>query len=162
MDEGVDSGDILDQRTIPITHDDNASTLYKKMIKIATEQIQNILPALINGTYMRASQYQSESNIWRKRGEKDGVIDWRMGAKAIHNLIRGLSKPYLGAHFVIDGKEYKVWKSRVISCINSENIEPGKVIFIGQDKIPCIRCGDDCIELIDIEPELLISKGDYL
>ena len=37
-----------------------------------------------------------------------------MAASSIHNLIRALSKPYEGAHFVYEGKEYKVFNSKVI------------------------------------------------
>ena len=162
MDEGADSGDIIDQRQITITEDDDAGSLYVKIIKVAQEQMQNILSSLIDGNYQRFSQNNSESNVWRKRDNKDGQIDWRMSAKSIHNLVRGLTRPYVGAHFVTEGKEYKVWKSRIVSCANTDNIEPGKVIVVNRDRIPCIMCGDDCIELLEVDPVLLTSKGSYL
>ena len=56
MDEGADSGDIIDQRQIVITEDDDAGTLYVKMVKVAQEQMKNILSSLINGNYKRISQ----------------------------------------------------------------------------------------------------------
>lgn len=46
--------------------------------------------------------------MWRKRVSPDGKIDWRMSAKSIFNLVRGLTKPYIGAYFLEDGKEIKV------------------------------------------------------
>lgn len=162
MDESADTGDIIDQRQIAINQDDDASTLYKKMVKVARKQIKDILPSLIDGNYNRISQNNLESNVWRKRDNKDGQIDWRMSATSIYNLVRGLTKPYVGAHFVTEGKEYKVWKSRVVSCINTDNVEPGKVIDVNRDRIPCIMCGDDCIELLEVDPVLSTSKGSYL
>ncbi|MFQ8877714.1 MAG: hypothetical protein ACLR7N_03875 [Roseburia hominis] len=42
-------------------------------------------------------------NVWRKRGKRDGEIDWRMSSRAIYNLVRALTKPYVGAHFVYRG-----------------------------------------------------------
>jgi len=162
MDEGADSGDIIDQRQIVITEDDDAGTLYVKMVKVAQEQMKSILSSLINGNYKRISQNNSEANVWRKRDNKDGQIDWRMSASSIYNLVRGLTKPYVGAHFVTEGKEYKVWKSRVVSCVNADNIEPGKVMVVNRDRIPCIMCGDDCIELLEVDPVLFTSKGSYL
>ena len=48
------------------------------------------------------------SNFWRKRNYLDGRIDWRMSAKSIHNLVRGLTRPYLGAEFIYDANTIKV------------------------------------------------------
>ena len=162
MDEGADTGDIIDQREIEITKFDDASSLYAKMMKISKEQIKIILISLMNGNYRRISQIGLESNIWRKRNSKDGQIDWRMSASSIHNLIRGLTRPYIGAHFVNDGKKYKIWKSRIISIENSKNIEPGKVIDINSNNSPCIMCGENCIELLEVTPFFMTSKGNYL
>ena len=58
-------------------------------------------------------QDNKKANYWR-RGEIDGKIDWRMSSKNIYNLIRSLSKPYVGAHFEYENKKIKVWNSEMI------------------------------------------------
>ena len=52
-----------------------------------------------NNSIKRIKQDHSISNIWRKRGLKDGIIDWRMSSIGIYNLVRALTKPYIGAIF---------------------------------------------------------------
>ena len=105
MDAGADSGDILSQREILISDQDDARTLYNKVTEMALSQIEEFLPALASGSAQRVTQSPLEASSWRKRRKTDGVIDWRMSAQSIHNLVRGLSKPYVGAHFLTDGKE---------------------------------------------------------
>jgi methionyl-tRNA formyltransferase len=160
MDVGADSGDILSQREIPISDQDDASTLYNKVTETALAQIVEFLPSLANGSAQRVKQSQIHANTWRKRGKSDGVIDWRMSAQSIHNLVRGLAKPYVGAHFLLDGKEIKVWKTMLYSQVKN-NIEPGKILLHTAHG-PIVKCGEGAICLIKTEPIFEPMVGDYL
>ena len=160
MDSKADSGDILSQVSIGIDEFDDARTLYNKVITAALNQIEDFLPKLENDTYTVIKQDNTQANTWRKRGKADGIIDWRMSARAILNLVRGLGKPYVGAAFLNRGNEYKVWRAEFIEN-NLNNIEPGKVI--GLEKCcPIVRCGLDAIKLTEIEPGFYCNIGDYL
>lgn len=160
MDERADGGDILSQRKVTITPDDNATSLYDRICKIALVQISDFFPLLISGSYKRIQQDEAKANVWRKRGRADGLIDWRMSAYSIHNLVRGLTHPYVGASFEFKGTEYKVWKTTAISGAQS-NDEPGKIIaFSGIS--PIVRCGHDRIILNEIEPHISLEVGEYL
>ena len=161
MDEGADNGDILSQSLIDIDKNDDAGSLYKKVSERALIQIEEFLPKLMSGNYSRTKQNHELANTWRKRGDSDGKIDWRMAAKSIHNLVRGLAKPYVGAHFLHSDKEIKVWETEIIKC-EILNIEPGKVVDIDEKGCLIIKCGEDSIKLIKIEPNHDISTGDYL
>ena len=108
MDEGADSGDILSQRPITISEDDDAGILYQRVTEIALGQMEKFVPALASDRYHRIPQDHSKASYLRKRGNRDGRIDWRMTAKSIRNLVRGLTKPYIGAHFELDGEIIKV------------------------------------------------------
>ena len=160
MDDGADSGDILSQHPINISENDTAETLYNRIIEVALKQVEEFFPALITGDYKKVKQDHSISNTWRKRVENDGEIDWRMSATTIHNLVRGLTKPYAGAHFNLQGKIIKVWEAELI--INSEkNIEPGKVITVDEGGV-VIKTGENAIRLIKTIPVLDIKEGSYL
>lgn len=126
MDEGADTGDLLDQKEFQILFEDTASTIYQKMIDNALEQIESILPKLQNKSYLRVKQ-NDIGNTWRKRGMVDGLIDFRMTSEAICNLVRGLTKPYAGAHCISNGEEIKIWEVE-IENYDFQNIEPGKVL----------------------------------
>jgi methionyl-tRNA formyltransferase len=160
MDEGADSGDIISQEVIPILHSDDANSLYLRITNTAIQQIRTWLPALSSKSNTRTPQDQSLANNWRKRGPNDGLIDWRMPAIGIHNLVRALAFPYPGAHMIYQGSMVKVWKSVVTSCSN-HNIEPGKIVAITSDG-PIVKAGIDAITLLSIQPKIKWNLGDYL
>ncbi len=162
MDEGVDSGDIISQQQIDIDDNDDAQSLYNKVINSAKNQLSNMIPLLRSGEYQRIPQEHSRANVWRKRNIADGRIDWRMSAQRIHNLVRGLTHPYIGAYFTINSIEYKVWKTEMVKNKNIENIEPGQVIDVDDEGCATLKCADMCLKLVDVEPKFLISVGDYL
>lgn len=160
MDEGTDSGDILSQRRISIDDDDDAGTLYEKVTVSALNQIDSFLPLLSSGGYCRIKQNDAISNTWRKRSRADGLIDWRMSARSIHNLVRGLAKPYIGASFEAQGREIKVWKTEVVSA-DFPNDEPGKIVMRSGTQ-PVVKCGEQAISLLVTEPSIDLDVGSYL
>ena len=160
MDSGADSGDIISQREVLIVDQDDARSLYDTVTSTALTQIEEFLPQLASGQVQRVKQSELHVNTWRKRGRADGIIDWRMSAKSIHNLVRGLTKPYVGAHFVVAGQEIKVWKTDIYSY-SEKNIEPGKLL-LWPSYGPVVKCGDGAICLIEVEPNFESKVGDYL
>lgn len=160
MDEGADTGDIVSQVRVEIKVGDDATSLYEKIIQVAQSQLIHFVPRLALGNVETIRQDDSLANVWRKRSNVDGIIDWRMSAETIHNLVRGLSKPYVGAHFIHGDKEVKVWKT-AISTDPPPNLEPGKVLGVTESG-PIIKCGIGAICLIQTEPQLKLVEGDYI
>ena len=160
MDEGVDTGDIISQKEVLISDQYDARDLYLKIIEVALKQIEIFLPNLASGNYLRKKQNLLFSNTWRKRISEDGLIDWRMSAISIHNLVRGLAKPYPGAHFILNGKEIKVFKTSIYEGA-PKNIEPGKIIVQEGNEI-VVKCGEGAITLYVIDPTVNLITGDYL
>jgi methionyl-tRNA formyltransferase len=160
MDEGADSGDILDQRPVAIRKTDDAKSLYKRITQVAISQIHEFVPRLTKKTYDRYPQDHQKANFWRKRGISDGIIDWRMAAESIHNLVRGLTHPYVGAHFVHRDNIVKVWRTEVVNNVSS-NLEPGKVLAVDGDGV-IIKAGVGAIRLCEITPEIDLHVGTYL
>jgi methionyl-tRNA formyltransferase len=159
IDEGTDSGDILSQEKVIIDNHDNASTLYNKIVNTAINQITVLTQSLDSGNYTRIPQ-PKVGNIWGRRGHKDGRIDFRMHAHTIHNLVRALTKPYLGAHIEYMGKDVKVWVSQPVS-FSDKNIEPGKVINV-ENNIITVKTADAAIKIIEHEFEQLPEIGLYI
>ncbi len=159
MTAGADEGDILSQQKVIIDYEDDAGSLYDKMISIATDQEIRLVDALEGGTTERVPQDQSIGNAWRKRIKADGEIDWRMSSRGIYNLVRALTKPYVGAHFVYAGRDYKVWKVREELVEGMENMEPGKVL--STDGGILVKSGEGAIRLLEHD-SIVIIEGDYL
>ena len=161
MDEGVDSGDILSQRRIPIGPDGDAGTLYRRMTETALAQLDELLPRLADGTASRTPQDPTVANTWRKRSAADGRIDWRMPARGVHNLVRALAPPYPGATVRRGEKDYIVWRTRLDGAGAPRNAEPGKVLAVHDGEIVA-KAGDGAVTLTRHEIEPLPRAGDYL
>ncbi|RXJ68984.1 methionyl-tRNA formyltransferase [Halarcobacter ebronensis] len=160
MDESADSGDILSQKDFEVFASDTAKILYDRVIGIALEQIEDFVPQLQKKNYQRIQQDNSLANIWRKRGQADGKIDFRMSSQAIYNLVRALSKPYIGAHLEYNGKNINIWRVRVVEN-SQQNIEFGKVLDISDNKV-LVKTYDGAIEIIEHQFTKLPTVGEYL
>jgi methionyl-tRNA formyltransferase len=160
MDLGADSGPIISQEHVPIYETDYARDLYSRLEVIAVTQLDEILLKMSSGNLESRNQNLENSNLWRKRDKSDGLIDWRMSAKTIYNLVRALSAPYPGAHFMVRGYEVKAWKAELVNSFPA-NFEPGKVIATDKEGIT-VRCGEGAIRVASLEPYIEIGTGEYL
>ena len=160
MNENADGGDIISQRAINVSKNENAQSLYKKIITNASIQIKEIIEKLNKNTLVRVKQNRKEATFWRKRYPEDGKIDWRMSSKNISDLVKALSKPYLGAHFFFDGRKIILSKFSLVK-VKNKNIEPGKIIFYLKSK-PVVKCGDNAICMLKTYPKIRLKVGDYL
>jgi len=160
MDEGADSGPILSQVSFLINQSDTAYSLYEKIKSIATEQIKEFLPKLINNKYETIEQESNKSLYWRKRNYKDGLIDFRMSKEAIYNLVRALTRPYPGAQVKFKQENITVWEIELIKDIIRQNMEPGRIISTINKK-PVVKCYDGLVLLKDYEPTISFKVGDY-
>lgn len=160
MDEGTDSGPIVSQRKVPIFETDDASTLYTRVTCTAVSQIAEVLESLRQGVDIGTPQDETKASYWRKREESDGEIDWRMPANGIYNLVRSLTRPYVGAHFVYKGERFTVWACKKLMMPPSRD-EPGKILKISPEGI-LVKCGLDAIILLEVQPNLQVGEGEYL
>lgn len=161
MDATADTGKIISQKAVEIDYTDDAASLYNKVMDIAVGQLTEVMHDFENNSLNIIDQSLEEGNSWRKRGKEDGKIDWRMSSRSIYNLVRALTKPYVGAHFLYRDKEYKVWKVRERFEKGFENIEPGKVIKVMPDNNFWIKTGDNLIEVIESDG-IQLKTGEYL
>jgi methionyl-tRNA formyltransferase len=162
LDEGVDSGDILSQQPVSILPEDDARSLYDKLTETALGQIEAFTRELATGRCERRPQDPAQATRWRRRTPKDGQIDWRMAATSIHNLVRALTRPYAGAHCVVDGAEVKVWKTALVESRDLPlDVEPGKVLD-AQGGAFVVQCGSGAIAVVEHGFPAVPAVGTYL
>ena len=160
MDEHADTGGIISQEIVPISYEDDASTLYNKVLKTAGTQVLSFTKSFELGTTAITPQTE-QGNSWRKREIRDGNIDWRMSGRAIYNLVRALTRPYPGAHFFKNAVMAKLWKVEVLPAVQMENIEYGKVLSVESDTEFHIKAYDSVVHVLACEP-VLLKEGEYL
>lgn len=157
--EGVDDGDILDQRRFTISNNDDAETVYNKITKIGEQMLLENLKIIESGKAIRTKQDNSKFiENWEKRTPDDGHIDWSKTGKEIHTLIRASTHPYPGAFTFFRHSKLKIWKAAYLEEVS---LGHGKIMDINQHGVK-VGTGNGVIIIEKIsrddDPETLSSK----
>ena len=127
MEAKADQGDIVGFKSIPITFEDTALTLFAKMTAAAPELMREVYPLLRAGTAPRLTQDHSRASYYGGRTPADGLIDWRHSALQTYNLVRAVTHPYPGAFTFIQSRKLFVWAGQVMAAQDTAPADPGQV-----------------------------------
>jgi methionyl-tRNA formyltransferase len=106
IDEGIDTGDIILQKKIPIFFEDTAKTVHDKIYDEACKLLLNVLDDIASGkTLQSKKQDDANATYFKPRIPEDGCIDWNRNGLEIYNLIRALVEPWPGAYSCIKGNK---------------------------------------------------------
>jgi methionyl-tRNA formyltransferase len=143
----ADAGDIVGQRAVAIDDEDTALTLYRKLVPLGVELIDEFHPLIAAGTAPRRKQNINEGSYFGRRRPEDGRIDWSWPARRIFNLVRAVTHPYPGAFVILDGRKLMIWKVRIASESGMRGA-PGTIVGVGADGGVEVAAGDGSIMLI--------------
>jgi methionyl-tRNA formyltransferase len=107
MDEGLDTGDVLLQRVLPIEPDDTAETLAPRLAALGGEALVAALALLAKGALAPVKQDPAKATLAPILTREDGRIDWTRPARELESRLRGFS-PWPGAWTTLQGKVLKV------------------------------------------------------
>jgi methionyl-tRNA formyltransferase len=132
LDAGTDTGDVIDQRRVPIGPDDTCATIYAMVAESGAGMLMEHLQALLAGTAPHRPQGPATSDILRKRTPQMGITDWHRPATAVHDWIRALTMPYPGAFGFWSGRKVMLWASAAPGQVASGQVasggRPGEVL----------------------------------
>ena len=149
MDKGMDSGDIISTKEIPILDSDNLDSLYEKMTNLGSELLLDTLPSIFNKTNNRIKQDESQVTFGLNITKEEEKIDFNRSARDIFNQIRGLSS-VPGAYCFLDNKRLKIFKSEIINKEYKET--PGTIVKVEVDGF-IVSTKDYGIKILDIQLE---------
>ena len=148
MDEGIDTGNIIDAIEVPISQTDSLLTLEPKISDAGVTVLRRSLPKIIAFENFSLKQDDKEASYVGYLTREDERLDFNKTAKEVYNHIRSMYDEPL-ANFVLNGEEIKVTKSLI-----GENSYPGKtneITSITKTSIG-IMCQDKEIILLEIKP----------
>ena len=147
MTEKPDNGDIVAQQAVPILPDDTAHEVFHKVTVAAEIALNGVLPALLAGNAPRLKQDLSKGGYFGGRRPEDGVIDWSLSARQVHNLVRAVAPPYPGATTRLSGKPMRLLQTLVTKCTVS-----GKTpaFYVKEGKAYAI-CGSGVLRVVRFE-----------
>lgn len=126
VDSGVDAGDVLLERTFPISDNDTIADIQNTANFMFPEMLTQVVSNIQKGNILYRKQDDSLASYYPLRFPDDGLILWDLfTAQQVHNRIRALTDPYPGAFTYINGERVKLLRS----SLTKTNFygEPGRV-----------------------------------
>ena len=150
--EKIDYGDIIDQVRIPIGKDETIAVVMDRVTQGYLDALDVNLENLLSGSAARMPQDHSRATYTRKRLPEDNLIDWKLPATKIYNLIRAVGKPYYGAYTYLNGERITVWKALLFDEEhNYVGDIPGRVSELVPNKGTFVQTGDGRILLTEVQ-----------
>ena len=145
MDAGIDTGDTLSQRTIPILPDDTAGSLSERLALAGAELLIESLPPYILGELIPKPQLEELASYAPMLKKDDGRLDFSQTAVALERRVRALN-PWPGAFTIWENQPLKIHRAHV----SSQQAAPGELLIVeGQ---PAIGTADGVLILDDLQP----------
>ncbi|MCX6743639.1 MAG: methionyl-tRNA formyltransferase, partial [Candidatus Parcubacteria bacterium] len=107
VNERMDEGDILTQKTITINNNDNFEALYNKLSELGANLLLKTLPGYLSGQIKPKPQEDSEATYCQLITKDMGKIDWHKSALEIDRQIRAFT-PWPGTYTTWQGKNLKI------------------------------------------------------
>ncbi len=161
MDAGIDTGDILYKREIPIADTDNYETLGDKLMALGGEAIVEALSLLEQGKLVPEKQEDSLSCYASMIDKEMGRIDFAKSAVELDRLIRGLT-PWPSAFTSCRGRQLKIWRAEAVEA-EEEAAAPGKILRVDRDSVT-VAAGKGALKLyeLQLEGKKRMSAHDFL
>ena len=161
MDAGMDTGDIIALKEIPILDTDTSGTLAEKLSELGAELIVEVLDRAEQNSIEPKPQPADGISLAPKISRDEAVIDWSREATELSCFIRAFD-PAPGAFSKWNGKVIKVF-SPIVSSLKHKG-QPGTVIHIGEGTIN-VACGAESVlevREVQLEGKRRMSTAEFL
>jgi methionyl-tRNA formyltransferase len=162
MDAGLDTGDILTQRTTPIHPADNGETLHDRLAYLGAELLVATIPDYAAGKIQPRRQEAALATHTAKIKKEDGRIDWRQPATTIWNRLRAFT-PWPGTFTFLPMQSkpqlLKIWQAEFVSATG----EPGTILAADKSGI-LVGCGEGALKILVLQREggRRLTAGEFL
>ena len=146
MDEGLDTGDILRQQSLPIAPDDTSASLSPRLAELGAGLLLQTLHDLAGGAVERRPQGAEGVSYAHKIIKAEAPIDWTGDAAVIERRIRAFD-PFPGASFQWRGESVKLWRA---ALRRGEQGPPGTLLPSAPGTL-VMACGRDALELLELQ-----------
>ena len=161
MDEGLDTGDIVEMLKFPIEDDDDFEAIHDRSAALGSKLLAEAIDKITRGEAKRIKQDSSLATYAKKVEKEDCKLDFTLPAKKLDFIIRGVT-PIPGAFAYLGDKMLKINKAKPISGKGT----PGTVIFLDDkgDGSIVVACGEGALSVSSVIPEGKgkMSAGEFI
>ena len=144
----VDAGDIVLQRSYKVGSDDRIADVIKTVSEGYADAVPELVEMMAQGKVKGEPQDHTKATYSVWRDVDDMQIDWRLPARKVHDFVRALGEPYLGAWGKINGVRVSVGSSKVVEDLRFEVRDPGK-LWKASGTSATVICGEGMVEIAD-------------
>jgi len=148
MDEGMDTGAMLLQRTIAIAPDDTAGSLSVRLADLGGRLLVETIAQLKAGSLTPRPQDDNQATLAPLLKKEDGVINWTMSAASIANRIRGLT-PWPGAYTFTTTDRWTICLAAALD--ETTDLFPGQIAALTKDAIH-VATGNGVLAIRELQP----------
>jgi methionyl-tRNA formyltransferase len=153
MDEGLDTGEVLLVRRIPIGRHGTAGVLHERLAEIAPAALAEAIHLIETGSAPRVPQDNALATYAKKLGREDGEIDWTRSCAELSRQVRAMN-PWPGAFTLLPGPEGAPKKLKIFEVAQNprRSGHAGQVLKVGSRGV-LVGCGSGSLLLRDIQLE---------
>lgn len=152
MDAGLDTGDILLQKIVPLEEKETGGSLFDKLACAGAELLLETLDALEAGAVVPQKQGESPTPYAKMLTKDMGEIDWSKSAAEIERLIRGLN-PWPSAYTKLDGKTLKLWRAEALDDEKPEDGQKAGTVQKAEKEALWIQTGEGVLAVKELQLE---------
>jgi len=150
LDEGCDTGSVIEQRKIKIESTDTGASILEKFNSIYPAFVRDVLQNIQSGSYSLIEQNSIVATYFGKRTPGDGRINWDWQKERLNNWIRAQAKPYPGAFTFYENEKVIIHKIEFSDFGFNFSVPNGQILNI-EDSKPIVKTENGCIKLIDFD-----------
>lgn len=148
IDEGMDTGKLIAQRTIHINPHETSPALTEHLITLSDTLLREYLPRYVAGMIKPRSQpHPDRATYTRKLTKADGIVDWREPAEVIERKVRAL-QPWPRTRTKLGKIDAIITSACVLN--DSSGLAPGSIISDGRSLR--VQTGHGLLEILRIQP----------
>ncbi len=154
MDEGIDTGDMLEKSEVILAPDETGGSLFDKLAQAGAKLCLSTIARIENGTITRTAQNEAEATYVGMITKQMGQIDWEKPAVETERLIRGLN-PWPGTYTRLGEKTLKIWKAAVVPEAEERGVrmaEAGTIVLADKKRL-FVRTGQGLLSLLEVQLE---------
>jgi methionyl-tRNA formyltransferase len=144
LEAGLDTGPVYTCRTIPITPDDTAGDLRRRLADIGTELLLAEIDSVPDRT---PTPQKGEETYAEKLSVEEFAVDWSRPAVELARLVMA-GNPKPGAWTTAKGARLKLHRAKAEPASAADEAEPGSLVGPGR-----VTTGEGILVLAEVQPE---------
>lgn len=149
MEKKMDAGDVLSQRAIPITDQDDVGSMFDKLSVVGRDLLLETLPKLLAGDITPVKQDPAQVTFAPTIKSDEERVDISLSAHLIDCKVRAL-RPFPTAHVYLNGVRTKLWHVTILD--QQTDLEPGQLVSRDKHHLAIATGEHGVLSLDEIQP----------